>query len=184
MMASFMDKIREATSVTSDPIPHATGRGTTPRPVAGWREWVALPDLDVEWVKAKVDTGARSSALHAYDVAVVDRDGVAHASFEIHPWQRSDLDARRVELPIVDRRTVRSSTGHEEERLVVRTTIRIVGLDVAAELTLTNREEVGFRRLVGREALRGCVLVDPGRSYLGARPTRALRRRNRTETSD
>jgi hypothetical protein len=171
-MASFMGKIREATSVPADP---------TSRPVAGWREWIALPALDVGWVKAKVDTGARSSALHAYDVAVVERDGVEHASFEIHPWQRSDLDARRVELPIVDRRVVRSSTGHEEARLVVRTTIRIVGLDVDAELTLTNRDEMGFRMLVGREAIRGVLLVDPGRSYLGPRPTRALRRRNEAD---
>lgn len=149
--------------------------------VAGWREWVALPDLDVEWVKAKVDTGARSSALHAYDVTVVERDGVEHAAFEIHPWQRSELDARRVELPVVDRRIVRSSTGHEEERLVVRTTLRIVGLDLDAELTLTNRDEMGFRMLVGREAIRGRVLVDPARSYLGPRPTRAIRHRNRAE---
>lgn len=169
-MASFMDKIREATSVMSDPTA-----------VAGWREWVSLPTLGVLWVKAKVDTGARSSALHAYDVSVVERDGVEVATFEIHPWQRSDLDARRVELPIVDHRIVRSSTGHEEERPVVRTTIRIVGIDVDAELTLTNRDEMGFRMLVGREAIRGRVLVDPGRSYLGPRPTRALRRRNREE---
>ena len=157
-------------------------KGAIAGAVAGWREWVALPDLGVEWVKAKVDTGARSSAIHAYDVDIAHRDGVDIASFEIHPWQRSDLDARRVELPIVDRRTVRSSTGHEEERLVVRTTIRIVGLDLDAELTLTNRDEMGFRMLVGREALRQRVLVDPGRSYLGARPARALRRRNRTQS--
>lgn len=170
-MASFMGKIREATSVS---------KGASADAVAGWREWVGLPDLGVDWVKAKVDTGARSSALHAYDISVVEHDGLEHVRFEIHPWQRSELDARRVELPIVDRRSVRSSTGHEEERLVVRTTIRIVGLDLDAELTLTNRDEMGFRMLVGREALRGRALVDPGRSYLGARPNRALRRRNRT----
>jgi hypothetical protein len=169
-MASFMDKIREATSVSNDVIPTA---------VTGWREWIALPNLGIDWVKAKVDTGARSSAIHAWDVAVERRDGVDVASFEIHPWQGSDLDARRVELPVVDRRIVRSSTGHEEERVVVATTIRIVGLDLDAELTLTNRDEMGFRMLVGREALRGRALVDPGRSYLGARPSRALRRRNR-----
>jgi hypothetical protein len=173
-MASFMDKIREATSVNSE---------TAPTLIAGWREWVALPDLGIEWVKAKVDTGARSSSLHAYDLSVVERDGVEHASFVVQPWQRSVLDARRVELPIVDRRTVRSSTGHEEERVVVRTVIRIVGLDTDAELTLTNRDEMGFRMLVGREAMRGKLLVDPGRSYLGARPTRALRRRNRTDAA-
>ncbi|MFP5488509.1 MAG: ATP-dependent zinc protease [Acidimicrobiia bacterium] len=185
-MASFMDKIREASSVTADRTPEhrAGGPGASdpvPGPVAGWREWVALPDLDVDWVKAKIDTGARSSALHAYDLTVVERDGVEHVSFEVHPWQRSELDARRVELPIFDRRTVRSSTGHEEDRIVVRTTIRIIGLDVDAELTLTNRDEMGFRMLVGREALRGRILVDPGRSYLGPRPMRALRRRNRAE---
>lgn len=174
-MASFIDKIREATSVIAD---------HTPDLVAGWREWVGLPELGVIWVKAKVDTGARSSALHAYDVVVLERDGVEYADFEIHPWQRSELDSRRVELPIVDRRIVRSSTGHEEERPVVRTKIRIVGLDVDAELTLTNRDEMGFRMLVGREALRGRLLVDPGRSYLGPRPTRALRRRNREEQTD
>ncbi len=147
--------------------------------VAGWREWVALPDFEVPWVKAKLDTGARSSAIHAFDVEEFDRDGVPWVGFAIHPWQRSELDTVLVELPIADRRVVRSSTGHEEERLVVTTTIQVVGLDLSAELTLTNRDEMGFRMLVGREALRGSVLVDPGRSYLGGRPRRATRRRNR-----
>ena len=92
--------------------------------VAGWREWIALPDLDVSWVKAKLDTGARSSTIHAWDVAEFQRDGEPWARFQIHPWQRSDLDAVDVELPVFDRRIVKSSTGHEEERLVVQTTIR------------------------------------------------------------
>ena len=82
----------------------------------------------------------------------------AWVSFEIHPWQRSDLDAMPVELPIVDRRVVRSSTGHEEQRLVVATTIQVVGHDLSAELTLANRDEMGFRMLVGREAMRGALL--------------------------
>ena len=174
-MASFMDKIREATSVSNDVIPPV---------VAGWREWISLPELGVDWVKAKVDTGARSSAIHARDVTVLRRGTIDVASFELHPWQGSELDAMRVELPIVDRRIVRSSTGHEEERLVVATTIRLVGLDIEAELTLTNRDEMGFRMLVGREALRGRCLVDPGRSYLGPRPSRAVRRRNRAAVPD
>ena len=79
----------------------------------------------------------------------------------------------------VDRRIVRSSTGHEEERLVVPMRISVVGLDLDAEITLTNRDEMGFRMLVGREALRGVILVDPGRSYLGGRPKRSTRRKNR-----
>lgn len=146
--------------------------------VAGWREWIALPDLEVSWVKAKLDTGARTSSIHAWDVTPFRRDGADWVSFQIHPWQRSDLDAVDVELPIVDRRTVRSSTGHEEERLVVRTLIRVLDRDLDSELTLTNRDDMGFRMLVGREALRGAILVDPGRSYVGPRPSRATRRRN------
>lgn len=173
-MASFIDKKREATSVPRSPVPQPA-----PDWVAGWREWVSLPDIDVPWVKAKLDTGARSSAIHAWDVVEHERDGEPWAAFEVHPWQRSDLDAVRVELPIVDRRVVRSSTGHEEERLVIATTIRVVGHDLAAELTLTNRDEMGFRMLVGREALRGHLVVDPGRSYLGERPPLRQRRRNR-----
>lgn len=149
-----------------------------PLAVAGWREWIALPDLEVSWVKAKLDTGARTSSIHAWDVTHFVRDDADWVRFQIHPWQRSDLDAVDVDLPIVDRRIVRSSTGHEEERLVVRTTIRVLDRDLAAELTLTNRDDMGFRMLVGREALRGSILVDPGRSYVGPRPSRATRRRN------
>jgi hypothetical protein len=149
--------------------------------VAGWREWIALPELDVRWVKAKLDTGARSSAIHSYDLEEFSRQGVPWVRFQIHPWQRSDLDAVDVELPIVDRRVVKSSTGHEEERPVVRTSIRVLDRDLDAELTLTNRDEMGFRMLVGREALRGAILVDPGRSYIGPRPSRATRRRNLEE---
>lgn len=152
--------------------------------IAGWREWISLPELGVGWVKAKLDTGARTSAIHAWDVEEFVRDGVDWVSFEMHPWQRSDLDAIRAELPVADHRTVRSSTGHEEERIVVNTTVRVVGLDLAAELTLTNRDDMGFRMLVGREALRGAVLVDPGRSYLGGKPPRRDRRRNLAERED
>ena len=90
----------------------------------------------------------------------------------------------RVSLPITDRRTVRSSTGHEAERLVVRTILRVVGHDLEADLTLANRDEMGFRLLVGREAMRGSILIDPSRSYLGGKPSRATRRRNLTEITD
>ncbi len=154
----------------------------TPATVAGWREWIGLPDLGVPWVKAKLDTGARSSSIHAFDIEEVERDGVPWVSFAVHPWQRSDADEVRAALPLIDRRAIRSSTGHEEERLVVRTTISVVDHHLDAELTLANRDEMGFRMLVGREALRGVILVDPGRSYLGGRPTRATRRKNRGKT--
>ena len=147
--------------------------------VAGWREWVSLPDLGVPWVKAKLDTGARSSALHAFDIAEVERDGRDCVRFRVQPWQRSSDDAVEAELPVHDRRRVRSSSGHIEERVVVLMDVELVGRTVTAEVTLSRRDEMGFRMLIGREALRGDFVVDPGRSYLGGRPKKRTRRKNR-----
>lgn len=150
----------------------------------GWREWVCLPALGVPWIKAKVDTGARSSSLHARDITVVDRDGERWVRFAVQPWQGSEGIATVAECPIHDVRTIRSSSGHAEERIVVRTDIRLVDRTVAAEVTLTNRDEMGFRMLVGREALRQGFVVDSGRSYLGGRPDPATRRANRGHPQD
>jgi hypothetical protein len=150
-----------------------------PTIVAGWREWVTLPDAGVEWIKAKLDTGARSSSVHAFDVQELQRDGRAWVRFSIRPWQRSEEDAVQHECPVHDRRLVRSSSGHTEERYVVLMELRLLGETVTAEVTLSSRDEMGFRMLVGREALRQGFLVDSGRSYLGGRPQRAVRRRNR-----
>ncbi len=147
--------------------------------VAGWREWVRLPGIDVPWLKAKLDTGARTSAIHAFDISEFDRDGVAWVRYSVHPWQRSAEDSVIAESPILDRRQVRSSSGHSEERLVVPMQLELVGLTVTAEMTLSRRDEMGFRMLVGREALRRRFLVDPGRSYLGGRPPRGSRLKNR-----
>ena len=147
--------------------------------VAGWREWVSLPELGVEWIKAKLDTGARTSALHAFDLEPFERDGAPWVRFSIHPWQRSATDAITAELPVHDVRRVRSSSGHVEERYVVLVAIRIGMRRVPTEVTLTRRDEMGFRLLVGREALRQGFVVDPGRSYLGGRPEQLVRRRNR-----
>ncbi len=147
--------------------------------VAGWREWVSLPQFDVEWVKAKLDTGARSSALHAFHLERFVRDGADWVRFSIHPWQRSAEDESWAELPVHDERVVRSSTGHVQERYVVLMDVRLVGRTVQAEMTLSRRDEMGFRMLIGREALRQGFWVDPGRSYLGGRPKRVVRRKNR-----
>ncbi|GAA1132867.1 RimK/LysX family protein [Nocardioides aquiterrae] len=147
--------------------------------VAGWREWVGLPGWGVEWVKAKLDTGARSSAIHAFDVHEFERDGQTWVRFSIHPWQRSAEDAATVESPVHDRRRVRSSSGHTTERYVVRMDVTLLGRTVPTEMTLTSRDQMGFRMLIGREALRQGFVVDPARSYLGERPPRAVRRRNR-----
>lgn len=147
--------------------------------IAGWREWVRLPQADIDWIKAKLDTGARSSALHAFDVEEFTAGGVDRVRFGIHPWQDTDADAATIELPVHDRRIVRSSTGHTQERLVVLMDLVLLGREVTAEVSLTNRDEMGFRMLIGREALRQGFLVDAGRSFVGGRAPRAIRRRNR-----
>lgn len=145
----------------------------------GWREWVSLPDLGVDWLKAKIDTGARTSSLHAFDIHEFERDGVSWVRFRVKPWQHSQDDAVDVESPVHDRRAVRSSSGHAQERFVVEMLIRLHDREVLAEVTLSNRDEMGFRMLIGREALRQGYTVDPARSFVGGRAPREARRRNR-----
>lgn len=147
--------------------------------LTGWREWVSLPDLGVDWLKAKIDTGARTSSLHAFDVHEFQWEGEDWVRFRVKPWQDSQEDAVVVETPVHDRRHVRSSSGHAQERLVVKLLIRLVDREVLAEVTLSNRDEMGFRMLIGREALRHGYSVDPARSFLGGRAPREARRRNR-----
>lgn len=150
-----------------------------PTTVAGWREWVSLPGLGVPWVKAKLDTGARSSAIHAFHLSEVQHEGERRVRFAVHPWQRSDDDETWMELPVLDRRVVRSSSGHTQRRYVVVMPVSLMQRTVDAEVTLSRRDEMGFRMLLGREVLRQGFLVDPARSYLGGRPKRSVRRKNR-----
>lgn len=156
-------------------------KGHSSRPVVsvGWREWVGLPDIGVEHIKAKLDTGARSSSLHAFDLEEFERDGASWVRFSVHPWQESAEDAQTVELPVHDRRTIRSSTGHAQQRYVVTMNLRLLDQTFPAEVTLARRDAMGFRLLVGREALRRGFVVDSGRSYLGGKPPKPVRRRNR-----
>ncbi len=149
------------------------------RPVLGWREWVALGDWDVSHLKAKVDTGARTSSLHAFDLEWFQQGEAPWVRFVIHPWQRSTDDAVVAKAPVVSTRDVRSSSGAIDRRPVVRTTLVIGGHSVDSEITLTRRDEMGFRMLVGREAIRNRFLVDPGVSYLGGRPSKDVRIKNR-----
>jgi hypothetical protein len=167
--------------VPTDPSPSepATDAPEAARLVVGWREWVALPQAGVEWVKAKIDTGARSSAIHAFDLEAYDVDGQEWVRFSIHPWQRSDEDHVELSLPVLDMREVRSSNGQVEKRYAVSLDVTLAGRTITTVMTLSNRDEMGFRMLIGREALRGGFLVDPGRSYLGGRPRAAVRRKNR-----
>ena len=142
--------------------------------VVGWREWLRLPELGVEAIKAKVDTGARTSALHAENVRIVrGRSGRASVRFTVHPVQRSGKRAVEAVAPLVGERRVTSSSGSRELRPVIRTVVNIGSLEWPIEITLTRRDVMGFRMLLGRQALRGRAVVDPGRSFL----TRKAKRR-------
>ena len=138
-----------------------------------------LPDVGVPWIKAKLDTGAQTSSIHAYDVEAFDLGGEAWVRFGIRPWQKSDADEVVVERPVVDVRRVRSSSGHVDERFVVSLPLVLVGRRVEAEVTLSNRDSMGFRMLIGREALSRGFVVDSARSFIGDRAPRPMRRRNR-----
>ena len=137
--------------------------------ILGWREWLALPELGLPAIKAKVDTGARTSTLHAFYVDTFRRDGRLYARFGVHPLQqRADLVIHG-EAPVIDRRQVSDSGGHREERYVIETRLALAGREWPIELTLTNRETMLFRMLLGRTAIAGRALVDPQRSFLTGR---------------
>ncbi len=141
-----------------------------PKQHLGWREWLALPDLGIDYIKAKVDTGARTSALHAFRVEPFSKDGEEWVRFDMHPLQYDPQVVVNCEAPVLDRREVRDSGGHTEMRYVIRSRILIGDADINAEITLTDRESMKFRMLLGRTAMRSNYLVDPGRSYLSRTP--------------
>ena len=147
-----------------------TERPPSERPVIGWREWVELPELGVDRIKAKIDTGARTSSLHAFDLERFERDGREMVRFEAHPLQRDTSLRIPVEAELVDRRSIRSSTGAETVRPVIETEVSLLGQRWPIELSLIRRDLMGFRMLLGRQALRGRFVVDPGRSFLGGKP--------------
>jgi hypothetical protein len=136
-------------------------------PTIGWREWVALPELGIDRLKAKVDTGARTSALHAFRVdPFTHDDGTIWVRFGVHPDQRSIEKVVICEAPVLDRRNVRDSGGRQEERFVIESDLVIGPERLRIELTLTARDDMLFRMLLGRTAMRGRFIVDPSRSYL------------------
>ena len=129
----------------------------------GWREWISLPDLGVAWIKAKVDTGAKSSSVHAWDI---DVDG-EEVRFNLHPLQDDESIVIAAVAPLVEHREVRSSNGEVDVRPVIRTPAVVRGQRFDIELSLTSRDEMGFRMLLGRSAMRRRFVVDPGKSFVG-----------------
>lgn len=140
-------------------------RSRKEKPTIGWREWVALPALGVERIKAKVDTGARTAALHAWQVHRFERDGEPWIRFEVHPVQRDNSTRIPCEARLTGEKVVRNSGGQRESRYVIVTEVKLGPHIWPIELTLTNRDQMGFRMLLGRASVRGRFVVDPSTSY-------------------
>ena len=142
------------------------------KPTIGWREWIAIPALGLPAIKVKVDTGARTSALHAYYVTPFRRNGRDHVRFGIHPLQRRTDVEVTCEAPVTDRRWVADSGGHRELRYVIEAPVRLGESEWPIEITLTSRDTMMFRMLLGRTAIKGRMAVDPQKSYTAGKLSR------------
>lgn len=134
--------------------------------IVGWREHLALPFFGIPLIKAKIDTGAKTSAIHAFDVELFSINSKNMVRFKLHPYQRDTRQTIIASSELIDKRYVRNSGGTEEMRPVIKTFIELGSRTWEVELTLTNRELMGFRMLLGRQALNNHVLIDPSKSFL------------------
>ncbi len=135
-------------------------------PQIGWREWVTFPAFNNTRVKAKIDTGAKTSAIHARKISEERVGDILFVIFELQPRQRISKPVIACRAEVSDRRVIRNSGGHEETRYVIRTPAAIGLYEIDIELTLTSRDSMGFRMLLGRDAVKKRFLVNPARSYL------------------
>lgn len=139
------------------------------RKTIGWREWISLPELNILRIKAKVDTGARTSALHAFSLRPFKEGTQDKISFDMHPLQHDSSQIITCTADIIDKRWVSDSGGHREERYVICTPITLGDDNWPIEITLTERDTMLFRMLLGRSAIRKRYKVDPGRSFTKTR---------------
>ncbi|HEX9569527.1 MAG TPA: RimK/LysX family protein [Rhodospirillales bacterium] len=146
---------------------------------AGWREWVSLPSIGVGSIKAKLDTGARTSALHAFNIETYWSDGELWARFFVHPYQKNDAREIACDARIEDIRIVSNPGGRRQRRLVIRTDVRLGDETWPIDLSLTDRDEMGFRLLIGRTAMHGNLIVDPDHSYLLGKRKRKKKKRKK-----
>lgn len=139
--------------------------------IVGSEEWCSFPDLGIPTIKARVDSGAKTSALHAVNIAPFIKNDANWVKFDINPIQNNNKTIIHCEAPLVDKRIVKSSSGYREQRYVIQTIVEIGNSKWPIEMTLTNRDSMGFRMLLGREAMSGRILVDPEQKYLLGQPT-------------
>lgn len=135
-------------------------------PRIGWREWLSLPELGIHHIKAKIDTGARTSALHAFSLNPYFESQQQKIRFDIHPLQNNTTEMVTCIADVIDKRLVTDSGGHSEERYVICTPITLGGQTWSIEITLTERDSMLFRMLLGRNAIRKRFLINPGRSFI------------------
>ena len=138
-------------------------------PVIGWREWLGVPTLGIERIKAKIDTGARTSSLHAFDVRPFTERGAQHVAFSVSAVQRRRQPTIACVAPVYEQRMVTSSSGHRQLRYVIEVDIEMAGVIRPIELTLADRDSMGFRMLLGREAIRRRFLIDSDKSFIAGR---------------